>query len=415
MRSPSDEWRGSGPSATFDVLKRHVSPGLALSYKFAGSDAVEEYAEGALVRLSDGREVVDFGSYAVMLLGHRHPAIIEAVRYQLERMPTATRSFANPVVAEFIEALLERCGSPLKRVWLGSDGADAVEVAVKLARRRTGRPRILAVKHAFHGKTLGAVALTWNPAFRVGLERHVGHVTHVCAGDPEAVRREVEAGDVAALIVEPIQGEGGVRPLDPAVLRRWSADVHGAGGFLISDEIQAGLRRCGPLSPAVALDLKPDAVLFGKALGGGIMPLAAMVATAELQQPLAADPTWHSATFGGHPLACAAGRAALTAIDELAERAEAIARRFQSALYSLASEHREIVIEFRGAGLMWGIEFATPALAGTVLTQLVDRGLLVSPCLSSVRTIRLLPPMVVTDEQLDHAFDVLSTTLAMSS
>jgi putrescine aminotransferase len=402
------------PSFVFESVKRHVSPGLALGYKIAGTDAVEEHGDGAIVCMSDGRQFIDFGSYGVTLLGHRHPTVSEAVIRQLQRMPTATRTFGNAVVAEFIHGLVCRC-HPLERAWLGSDGADVVEVALKLARRRTGRSRILAVEGGFHGKTLGALAVTWNPAFRVGVERHLSDVTHICANDREAVRREIEEGDVAALIFEPIQGEGGVRPLDAGVLHRWADDLHEGGGFLISDEIQAGLRRTGPFSPAISLDLRPDAILLGKALGGGIMPLSAMVATADLHRPLASDPTWHSATFGGHPLACAAGFAALTLIDGLAERADALACQLRAGLRSLQTAHPNLIADTRGAGLMWGVEFATPAVAGMVLSQLMERGLLVSPCLSAMSTIRLLPPMIATDEQLGCALEILSASVVGAS
>jgi putrescine aminotransferase len=398
-------------TAVLEAIRRHISGGLALAFKLAGRGAVELQADGALVRLSDGRDVLDFGSYAVTLLGHRPRSVIAAVAEQLERMPTATRALANPAVAAFAGALARRCGEPLDRIWLGSDGSDAVEVAVKLARRRTGRLRVLAVEGAFHGKTLGALALTANPAFRVGLDGLLGNVTHIAAGDADAVRREVRSGDVAALVVEPIQGEGGVRPLAPALLRRWSAAAHAAGAFVISDEIQCGLRRCGPFSLALELGLEPDAVLFGKALGGGVLPLAAMVASADLHAPLASDPTWHSATFGGHPLSCAAGHAALDTIDALEERALEVGAALARGLERLALAHAGVVTDVRGAGLLRGLELATPGIAGAVLVELARRGVLVSPCLSAPRTLRLLPPMVTTDEQLDRALAALAAAL----
>jgi putrescine aminotransferase len=398
-------------AAVFEAIRHHVSGGLALAFKLAGHGAVEAEADGAVVRLSDGRDVLDFGSYAVTLLGHRPSAVVAAVAEQLQRMPTSTRTLANPAVAAFAGELARRCGEPLDRVWIGTDGSDAVEVAVKLARRRADRLCVLAVEGAFHGKTLGALALTANRAFRTGLESLLGHVTHIAPTDRDAVHREVRSGDVAALVIEPIQGEGGVRPLDPAVLRRWSGAAHAAGAFVISDEIQCGLRRCGPVSLAIELGLEPDAVLFGKALGGGVLPLSAMVATADLHAPLASDPTWHSATFGGHPLSCAAGHAALAMIDALAERAVDVSAALAGGLERLALAHVGVVTDVRGAGLMWGLELATPGTAGAVLVELARRGVLVSPCLSAPRTLRLLPPMVTSDEQLERALDALAGAL----
>jgi putrescine aminotransferase len=398
----------------FGIVRRHLSPGLALGYKMMGHGAYEVSAQGATVRLSDGRELVDFGSYAVALLGHRHGPVVRAVADQLHTMPTATRALANPAVTGFVDELLARCGPRLQRVWLGSDGADAVEAAVKLARRGTGRSRILAVEGAFHGKTLGALALTWSTAFRQGLERVLAPVTHIAPTDRAAVAREMAAGDVAALIVEPIQGENGVRPLAADVVAGWAADAHAAGAFVISDEIQVGLRRCGDFSPALARGWQPDAVLFGKALGGGVVPLSAMVATPELYGPLTADPTFHSATFGGHPLACAAGSAALRAIDELADQGVAVAGRVERELRALADRHPRVVSGLRGQGLLWGVDFPTPAVAGSVLTELAERGLLVSPCLSASRTIRLLPPMVTTDAELERAVQALDGALSVA-
>lgn len=396
---------------TLQQIERHVSPGAALSAKVLGGGSVEVAASGAVVTLSDGRELLDFGSYAVTLLGHRHPTVLAAVADGLAKMPTTTRVLANPVTAAFAAELSERCGSPLQRVWLGSDGADAVEAALKLARRSSGRMRVLVVEGAFHGKTLGALALTRNPAFREGLESLLGPVAELPRNDPEAVRREAAAGDVAALVVEPIQGEAGVRVLDPAILTRWGTDARAAGAFLISDEIQVGLRRSGPFSPSLAAGLEPDAVLFGKALGGGLMPISALVATEALAAPLIADPTWHSATFSGHPLACAAGRAALVAIEAEAENSGAVAETVSAGLHELAAAHPAVIAEVRGAGLIWGIEFASPGAAGAALIDLAQKGLLVSPCLSSTSTVRLLPPMVTSPDQAADALAILSATL----
>jgi putrescine aminotransferase len=405
---------GGGDAAAaeaFAQIKRHLSPGAALSAKVFGGGAVEVTASGATVTLSDGREVLDFGSYGITLLGHRHPAVLAAVGDELERMPTATRVLANPTTAAFAAELASRFGDSMPRVWLGSDGSDVVELAVKLARRRSGRMRVLVVEGAFHGKTLGALALTQNPAFRIGLEPLLGHVSTIPRDDPDAVGREAGRGDVAALIFEPIQGEAGVRPLDPRLLRRWAGDARAAGAFTISDEIQVGLRRSGPFSPAVAAAVEPDAVLLGKGLGGGLMALSALVATEELAQPLVADPTWHTTTFGGHPLACAAGRAALTAIEATASHGAAVGAIVGAGLEDLAHRYPEAIAEVRGAGLIWGVEFRTPAAAGAALIELARGGLLVSPCLSSNRTIRLLPPMVTSAREIERGVEILAATL----
>lgn len=397
--------------ATFASIRRHLSPGAALGAKVLGGGATEVTASGATVLLSDGRGVLDFGSYGVTLLGHRHPKVLAAISDALEQMPTATRVLANPSTAAFASTLVERCGGNMQRVWLGSDGSDAVEVALKLARRSTGHMRVLAVEGAFHGKTLGALALTRGSLFRQGLEPLLGGVTELRRDDVDAVRHETARGDVAALIFEPIQGEAGVRPLDSTVLKRWIADARTAGASVISDEIQVGLGRCGPFSPSIATGFEPDAVLLGKALGGGLMPLSAMVATEAFAEPLITDPTWHTMTFSGHPLACAAGQGALAALAEESPNGLAMGEAFSAGLKRLARDHPETIADLRGRGLIWGIEFATPGAAGAALVELAQRGLLVSPCLSSNKTIRLLPPMVASPQQVDEALKILEETL----
>lgn len=406
----------SSSGQVFASLQRHGSPGTALGAKIIGGGAVEAHAAGAVVHLSDGREMIDFGSYGVSLLGHRHPTILAAVSDQLARMPASTRTLANPVTAGLMADLAERFGERLRRVWLGSDGADAVELALKLARRRTGRRRILAVRHAFHGKTVGALALTFNPAFHVGLESMLGdNVTHIDPADECAVAREAADDQVAALVIEPIQGEGGVQRLPVPTLCRWADDAHSAGAFVISDEVQVGLHRCGPLSLAVAAGVRVDAVLLGKALGGGVMPLSALIATDELFEPLVTDPTWHSATFGGHPLSCAAGRAAIRTLEQLAPHAAGVGTRLGCGLARLQRMHALTVRDVRGAGLLWGLELTGPAVAGSVLVELAQRDVLVSPCLDAPSTIRLLPPMVTTDIQVDTVLAALDGALTAAA
>ncbi|AUG82132.1 aspartate aminotransferase family protein [Kitasatospora sp. MMS16-BH015] len=396
----------------FDRLRRHFSPKLALTGGFAGRGAVEVAAEGCRVRLSDGRSALDFGSYAVTLLGHRHPAVAEAVRQQLEAMPTATRSLANPVAAGAAARLSGYLGDALPKVYFGLNGADVVEVAVKLARLATGRSRVVAVRGGFHGKSLGALALTHSPLYRAGLLGSAVDVVHVAADDPAAVWREVAGGEVAAVVFEPVQGENGAVPLDGAVLRQWCEDAARHGCFVIADEIQCGLRRCGERSVALADGLPVDAVLLGKPLGGGVVPLSALLCSERLYAPLAADPFLHSATFGGHPLSCAALPAALHAIEELAGHGEELAGWLDEMLDGLRARHPEVVRAVRGRGLLRGIDCGSPQAAGSMVVELAGAGLLVSPCLSRPTTIRLLPPLVAGPAEVAEAAELLDAALA---
>ncbi|MCA1224285.1 aspartate aminotransferase family protein [Streptomyces sp. 8L] len=409
------------PADPFDLIRRHLSPKLALTGSFAGRGATEASADGCRVTLSDGRTALDFGSYAVTLLGHRHPAVLAAVRAQLAAMPPSTRSLANPFAARAAARLagyVADAGTgerPLPKVYFGLNGADAVEVAVKLARLATGRGRVLAVRGGFHGKSLGALGLTHSPLYRTGLLGTGTDVVHIDAGDADAVRREAADGPgVAAVVFEPVQGENGAAVLEPDVLRRWCEDAHGHGAFAVADEIQCGLRRCGEPSVALAAGLPVDAVLVGKPLGGGVVPLSAVVCAEEMYEPLAADPFLHSATFGGHPLSCAALDPALTAIEELAGHGAVLASALDGALTELAARHPGVVGAVRGRGLLRGIDFTSARAAGAVVVELAGAGLLVSPCLGRPTTVRLLPPLVSTEADVARAAEILDAASAVA-
>ncbi|MFI6284823.1 aspartate aminotransferase family protein [Streptomyces sp. NPDC051018] len=398
--------------AVLGRLREHQSPRMALLYGMNGAGAVEAGGEGARVELSDGRSALDFGSYAVTLLGRRHPDVLRAVGAELGTMAVSTRVLANATTVRFA-AELAAYADPgrLTKVWLGLNGCDAVEAALKLARLATGRARVVAVEGAYHGKSLGALATTWHPRYRGSLEPLLGGVTHV-PPDPAAVPGAFARGDVAAVIVEPVQGEGGVRPLEPAFLAALADEARRHGAFVIADEIQTGLRRCGERALSTTLPLAPDAVLFGKALGGGVQPLSALVATEELYAPLLDDPFVHSTTFSGHPLGAAAGSAALRAVEDLAPRGRRLESLLADGLERLRRRHPDLVTAVRGRGLLWGVEFGPAGAGGDVLLELSRRGLVVSPCLGQPRVIRLLPPLVATDEQVEEALDILDATCA---
>jgi putrescine aminotransferase len=387
---------------------------MALAGRLAGRGAVEVSAEGCRVELSDGRTALDFGSYAVGLLGHRHPDVVAAVHRQLDVMTTATRVLVNPVTAAAAARLADYLGGALSRVYFGLNGTDAVEAAVKLARLASGRQRVVAVVGGFHGKSLGSLALTHYPPLRAGLEPVLAEATHVAAHDPETVSREVARGDVAALVFEPVQGESGVRPLDTGLLRGWCAEAARHDTFVIADEIQTGLRRCGERSLALAAGLDVDAVLVGKPLGGGVLPLSAAVCSERLFAPLIADPLKHTATFSGHPLSCAALPAALDAIEALADRGRVIAAAVETGLARLRSNHPDVITDVRGRGLLWGLNLASPQLASRLAVDLSRDGLLVSPCLGRPDTVRLIPPLVAEDADVEEAIAILEKTIGRS-
>lgn len=395
---------------TFARAAAHLNPGLADRQRLLASGAVERYGSGAEVTVSSGRTVLDFGSYAVTLFGHRPPSVIDAVHAALDELPTSTKLLANPLAAALAERLVQRLDqSRLTRAWFGLNGSDSVEIALKLAIAATGVPSVLAVRGGFHGKSMGALAVTYDPERRDPVREFLGDVRHL-EWTPDAVRTAARQAPFAALIFEPVQGEGGGRAIPADLLRQWSADAKAAGAFVIADEIQCGFRRCGPMSVAVAEGVEPDAVLFGKPLGGGVMPLSALVGSAELFAPLFADPFFHTTTFGGHPASCAAGLAALDLLDlHDADFAE-VAAQLRSGVGELASAHPRIIGQARASGLLAALEFRSPAHAGMALVEAGRRGLLLAQCLTAPSVVRALPPVVVADKQLADAFGILDVT-----
>ena len=405
----------------FDPLlaeRHHLTPGMALAHRIAGCGAWEVSADGAWITLSDGRRLLDLGSYGVTLLGHRHPAVLAAVAAQLATLPTSTRSLANAVTPRLAARLVAALGGgQLRRCWFGCNGADAVDLALKLARAATGRPRVLAATGGFHGKPLGALSATWHPRYRAAFAGYLAPTTHVQPADTDRVASELSRGDVAALIIEPVLGEGGVLPVPAGTLRRWAELARRHGSHLVVDEVQTGFHRCGPMSVAVELGLPVSAVLLGKALGGGVAPISAVVGTDELFAPLLADPTLHTTTFSGHPLAAAAALGALDAVSGLTGLTEldgpggpggrdglaAGSAAFAAILERLRAGHPHLVTGVRGRGHLWGIELADPELAGELLTELAIAGVVVSPCLGRPEVIRLLPPAILTPQELAAA------------
>lgn len=390
----------------------HLVPGITDLHRLIGAGGVESHAEGAEVRLSNGRTLLDFGSYAVTLFGHRPPTVVAAVQEALGTMPTSTRLAANPYTARLATRLTELLDpARLSRVWLGLTGSDAVEAVLKLAIAGTGRTSLLAAEGAFHGKSMGALALTADPARRAPFAGFLGDVRHLPL-EPDAVRRAARQAPFAALIVEPVQGEGGGRPLPPDLLRRWADDARAAGAYVIADEIQCGLRRCGPVSVAQAVGLAPDAVLFGKPLGGGVLPLSAALCSEQLFTPLLNDPFLHTSTFSGHPASCAAGLAALDLLDTHDAAFGHVGTRLADGIELIAAKHPEVIAAGRATGLFGVLEFTTPAQASLALMDAGRRGLLLAPCLTAPTVLRVLPPVVATDTQLDTAMDVLETVCA---
>lgn len=385
----------------------------ALMDTFGAPQRVLVRGEGPYVWDADGRRYLDLlGGIAVNSLGHAHPTLTAAISAQLGTLGHVSNFFASPTQIAFAERLLELAQAPEgSRVFLTNSGTEANEAAFKLARRNGGpdRPRVLALEGAFHGRSMGALALTHKAAYREPFEPLPGGVEFLPFGDTAALEAAFADGtgaQVAALFVEPIQGEAGVRPLPPgylALARRLTAE-HGA--LLILDEVQTGMGRTGSWlahqQPEIGGGVVPDAVTLAKGLGGGF-PVGALVAYGERTATLLGRGQ-HGTTFGGNPVAAAAGLATIAVIerDGLLGHVRTLGATVRGRIAGLG---HPLVTDVRGQGLLIAIELARP-VAPQVAALALEAGFVVNPCTPT--TIRLAPPFVLTEEQAGTFVDFLA-------
>jgi len=358
---------------------------------------------GAHIWDADGKRYLDMGaSYGVCNVGHCHPRVVSAITEQARQLVHISSSYDNPARRELMERLIEMTPGTGGRVFLSNSGTEAVEAALKFAVHKTGRTGLIAAKRGFHGRTLASLSLTWGPKHRKGFEDLLHRTTFVPYGDPEPLKDAITK-DTAALVLEPVQGEGGVH-VPPEDYLQAAADIcHDKGALLVVDEVQTGIGRTGRTLAVEHSDVVPDILCLGKALGGG-MPIAATILQEGLG-PVARGT--HGSTFGGNPLACAAANATLSVLQDegLADRAEGLGHRFIQGLGALESP---VVREVRGVGLMVGLEMKKAV--GPYLRGLMERGIAAIP--SGATMIRFLPPLVIGEEDVDDTVAALQDILA---
>ncbi len=393
-----------------DRYTRHVNSSLASLARLVAAP-VEVAAAGSKVRGSDGQAYLDCGGFGVFLLGHCHPVVVAAVREQLERNPLATRLFLNPELAQAATDLAGIAPDGLDYVFLTNSGAEATELGLKLA-RLAGKRHLIAMDGGFHGKTLGALSVTGRALYRDPFGPLLPQVSFVPFGDIDALR--AAATDASAVLLEPVQAEGGVRLPPDGYLRQVRQACTQAGAVMILDEIQSGLGRLGAWWGADLAGVTPDLLLTGKILGGGVMPVGGVIASAELFAPLNADPLLHSSTFAGSPLAAAAVTATIGAIrsEGLVERARELGPQVRDLAAAAVTAHcPHLVTEVRGAGLLIGIEFSSAEAATEFLIGLLDAHVIPSYSLNAGNVLRLTPPAIL--DAADLAW--LETALAAAA
>jgi acetylornithine/N-succinyldiaminopimelate aminotransferase len=351
---------------------------------------------------ADGKEYIDFlGGIAVNSLGTAHPAVVEAVTRQIGSLGHVSNLFvAEPPVA-LAERLLQLAGRP-GRVFFANSGAEANEAAFKLG-RLTGRRRMVATDGAFHGRTMGSLALTGQPGKREAFEPLPGDVTHVPYGDAEALRAAVDT-DTALVIIEPIQGENGVVVPPPGYLAAAREITAATGTLLVLDEVQTGVGRTGHWFECLAQGVEPDVVTLAKGLGGGL-PIGAALAFGPAAGLL--TPGAHGSTFGGNPVSCAAALAVLDTIaaDGLLDHVKRQGEKLRQGIEAL---RHPLVDHVRGAGLLLGIVLTEP-LSAQIQKAAQDAGFLVNAAVPN--TVRLAPPLIVGDDETDALLRALPGVL----
>ena len=372
------------------------------------ANVVFERGEGVRLFDSDGRAYLDFISgVGVCSLGHAHPKLASAIADQAQTLLHTSNLFYHPLQGELATRLSALTG--LDRAFFCNSGAEAVEACLKFARRfwQGSRTKYVAFTHSFHGRTMGALSVTWDDHYRAPFAPLIPNVVFVDANDPAALAAAVD-DTTAAVIVEPIQGEGGVRPIPAAMVAAINAACAKTGALLIADEIQCGSGRTGAFTYSRTLGLKPDLMALAKALGAGV-PIGAAMFTNKVAA--AAAPGDHGSTYGGNLLAC---HAALVFLDELGvigsggvmDHVRDVSVHFDAKLAELKARHASIV-DVRGAGVIRGIDIGEDA--GWVVPAALERGLLVNRTSTSV--IRLLPPFIITEADIDEAIAILDAVL----
>ncbi len=364
-----------------------------------------EKGVGAHVWDVDGKEYIDcMGGYGVAIVGHQNKRVTKAIKEQVDKIITVHSSLYNKTREEFLKTLIGLAPKGLTQVHLNNSGAEAIEAAIKFARKFTGKKGMVAMKGSYHGKSLGALSLTFNPKYKKAFEPLVEKVSFASFGDIESLRSTIDE-DTAFVILEPIQGESGINVAPDGFLQEVRKVCDEKGILLIFDEIQAGLGRTGRLWACDHWNTAPDILCLAKGIAGGV-PMGATLVRPDILASMSKGE--HSSTFGGNPLSCAAGIATLQALtqDGLIENSEKMGKLFREGLEKLKEKH-SIIREIRGKGLMIGVELKFEVK--DILMNLIKEGILM--LYSGRNILRILPPLVISKEDITKVLQTLDIVL----
>lgn len=407
---------------TVEAYEKFVNRGF-LTYRKSVTQAgqfaaVEWSGQGALLKDLLGREYIDcLGGFGIFSAGVNHPKIVKAVRDQMERMALNSQELLEPWRAALARLLAAVTPGDLGCCFFINNGTDAIEGAIKLARLYTRRNTFISTLGGFHGKSMGSLSLMGKASFRIPFEGGLQDVRFVPYGDAEALEQQMKILEAvgqlpAAVVVEPVQGEaGGVVP-PPDYLPRIREICTRYGTLFIADEIQTGMGRTGRMWGVDHSDVVPDIMCMGKSIGGGVMPLSAFVATPTVWEVMIPNPIIHSTTFGGNPIACVAGIAAIevTLEEDLPGQARRKGEYLLRELRALQERYPQVLTDVHGLGLLIGMEFPTDTIGFECAAGLFKRGVLVAGTYSKARTIRIEPALGISDALLKEVLNRLEDT-----
>jgi len=406
-------------------FRDNVNPGFLEYRKSVSTDytAVEWKDSGACFTDIYGKEFIDcLGGYGIYNVGHRHPKVMAAVMNQLKRQALHSQELLDPLRAMLAKLVEMITPGDLQYSFFTNSGTESVEGALKLARLHTERSGFIAATGGFHGKSMGSLSATSKAAFRKPFLPLVPGFRHVPYGDADIIEKEIASAaytgeDIAAVVLEPIQGEGGIiiPPDDYFPRVREICDRHGV--LLIADEVQTGMGRTGKMFGVEHYSVIPDILCLGKAFGGAVMPIGAFVSTKEIWEKMIPNPFIHTTTFGGNPIACAAAIAAINVIleERLPEQAAEKGNYFILKLVDLMNRYKNICVEGRGRGLMIGLQFASDEAGYEVAKGLFEHGVLVAGTLLNARVLRIEPPLTITKVELVKVLEALDRVFSKVS
>jgi putrescine aminotransferase len=416
--TPEERKRVIAESVQF--WNEHVNAGFLQYRKSVSTDytAVEWEDEGAVFRDVNGKEFIDMlGGFGIYVVGHRHPKVLKAVTDQLQKQAIHSQELIDPLRTYLARLVSQVTPGDLTYSFFTNSGTESVEGCLKMAMLTTGRRKLVGTVGAFHGKTLGALGGTSKAFFREQFLPLLNW-THVPFGDADSIDMVLKCGEftgdrVAAVVIEPIQGEGGIVVAPPGYLAKVRASCDQYGAMLIFDEVQSGMGRTGKMFCCEHDGVTPDLMALGKGFGGGVMPIGAVVGTPRTWAKFIENPFLHTTTFGGNPVCCAAAIATIQVLleEDLPRQAAEKGVYLLEAMNALAAKYPKVMKLARGRGLMLGMEFTDNDLGYKVASQLFSRQILISGTYINARVLRVEPALTIGYPHLDKFLTALEESL----